>query len=198
MVDAYPSLDTLFEKAFGRVREVFEREAIVETCLIEDFIFPVTTTYPIIVDGEFSKELTLSYKDIYKAWTEDKSARHLETQVLLKENFDLKMSDRDISCQCVQCLGDYRTQVREAVYATQTSMIDKTEEKLHDWVLTRKITDVSNSVFDLKKNLDKNFHQMRNKLKRSSVNKLEKSSPFVPTMAIMPSTGAASPAFIPI
>ena len=173
LLDDHASLESLFEKSFGRVREVFDREAIVETCLVEDFLFPVTSTYPVIVDGAFSKELTLSYKDTFKAWMEEKSASHLETQVLVKEKFDLKLSDRDLKCQCVQCLGDYRTQVREAVFAAQAALIDKTEEKLHEWVLTRKITDVSNVVFDLKKNLDKNFHAMRTKLKRSSVNKLE-------------------------
>lgn len=173
MLDAHPSLESLFEKKFGRVREVFDREAIIEACLLEDYIFPVTTTYPVFVDGQFSKELTESYKDTYKAWVEEKISNHLTTQDLVKLNFDIKLNDRDLSCQCVQCLGDYRTQVREAVYATQTALIDKSEDKLHEWVLTRKITDVSNAVFDLKKNLDKNFHQMRNKLKRSSVNKLE-------------------------
>ncbi len=173
MIDAHPSLESLFEKTFGRVREVFDREAIVETCLIEDFIFPVTTTYPFLVEGKFSRELTESYQDTFRAWATEKSLAHTATQDLLKLNFDIKLNDKELTCQCAQCLGDYRTQVREAVFNTQSSLIDKTEEKLHDWVLTRKITDVSNAVFDLKKVLDKNFHQMRNKLKRSSVNKLE-------------------------
>ncbi len=173
LIDLHPSLESLFEKNFGRVREVFDREAIVETCLIEDYLFPVTTTYPMLVEGSFSTELVSSYQDTYKAWVEHKSVGHVKTQELLKTNFDMKLVDKDLDCQCVQCLGDYRTQVREAVYAAQTSIIDKAEEKLHDWVLVRKIGDISNAVFDLKKNLDKNFHQMRNKLKRSSVNKLE-------------------------
>jgi ATP-dependent RNA helicase SUPV3L1/SUV3 len=173
MVDAHPSLESLFERFFGRTREVFDREAIVETCLIEDFIFPVTTTYPMLVDGQFNKDVTESYSVIYKAWVDEKIANHVATQDLVKLNFDIKLNDKDLTCQCVQCLGDYRTQVREAVFATQAGLIDNAEEKLHDWVLTRRITDISNAVFDLKKNLDKNFHQMRNKLKRSSVNKLE-------------------------
>jgi ATP-dependent RNA helicase SUPV3L1/SUV3 len=173
LIDAHPSLESLFEKAFGRVREVFDREAVVETCLIEDFIFPVTTTYPMNVDGHFSKEVTESYKEIYKAWVDEKSANHVATQDLIKLNFDVKLNDKDLQCQCVQCLGDFRTQVREAVFATQTGLIDKIEEQLHDWVLTKRITDISNAVFDLKKNLDRNFQQLRNKLKRSSVNKLE-------------------------
>ncbi len=173
LLDLHPSLESLFEKHFGRVVEVFEREAILETCLVEDYLFPVTNSYPLLVDGKFNKDVAESYKDIFKAWVEEKSTKHVTTQDLLKLNFELKLNDRDLSCQCVQCLGDYRTQVREAVFATQTSLIDKSEEKLHEWILTRKITDVSNAVFDLKKNLEKNFHQMRNKLKRSSVNKLE-------------------------
>ncbi len=173
LIDVHPSLESLFEKNFGRVREVFDREAIIETCLIEDYLFPVTTTYPMFVEGSFSTELISSYQDTYKAWVDERAAGHVSTQELLKTNFDIKLQDKDLDCQCVQCLGDYRTQVREAVYTAQTSIIDKAEEKLHDWVLVRKIGDISNAVFDLRKNLDKNFHQLSNKLKRSSVNKLE-------------------------
>ncbi|HXH29747.1 MAG TPA: helicase-related protein [Bacteriovoracaceae bacterium] len=173
LLDLHPSLESLFEKNFGRVREVFDRVAIVETCLVEDFIFPVTTTYSFLVDGEFSTELTLSYKDVYKAWAEEKAASHVATQELLKLNFDIKINDKDLTCQCAQCLGDYRTQIRETFLTVQAELIDKAEEKLHDMILVRRIGDISNYVFDVKKNLDKNFHLMRNKLKRSSVNKLE-------------------------
>ena len=173
MLDSYAPLESLFEKTYGRIHEVFEREAIIETVLLEDFLFPVTSTFPVSVDGKFSPELVQSYQDIFLAWVEEKIAKHNETQDLLRLNFDIKLGDKDLTCQCVQCLGDYRTQVREAVYATQIALIDKIEEKLHDWVLVKRISDVSNAVFDLRKNLDKNFHQMRNKLKRSSVNKLE-------------------------
>jgi ATP-dependent RNA helicase SUPV3L1/SUV3 len=173
LMEVHPSLESLFEKNFGPYRDVFDREAIVETTLLEDFLFPVTGQYPVLVDGEFNSDVTRSYKDIFKAWADLKGENHIATQDLLKNKFDLKLQDKDLTCQCVQCQGDYRTQVREAVYSMQTDLIDKTEERLHEMVLFRKITDISNAVFDLKKNLDKNFHQMRNKLKRSSVNKLE-------------------------
>lgn len=173
LIETHPSLESLFEKNFGPYRDLFDREAIVETTILEDFLFPEKGQYSLLVDGEFSAELTRSYVDTFKAWAQDRGEGHVEAQELLKNKFDLKLQDKDLPCQCVQCLGDYRTQVREAVYAMQVSLIDKTEEKLQDMVLFRKITDISNAVFDLKKNLDKTFHQMRNKLKRSSVNKLE-------------------------
>jgi ATP-dependent RNA helicase SUPV3L1/SUV3 len=173
LLDLHPSLESLFEKSFGKSREVFDRTPIIETALVEDFIFPTTSQYSLLVDGDFSPEVTLSYKDIFKAWTEDKTLKHVETQDLLKNRFDLKVGDRDLTCQCVQCLGDYRTQIRESVYKTQTDLIDQTEEKLQEWILTKKISDISLAVFNLKRDLEKNFHNMRNKLKRSSVNKLE-------------------------
>lgn len=173
MLDAHPSLESLFERSFGRVREIFDREAIIETALLEDFIFPTNGVYSMEVDGVFNADLIRSYQVIFKAWVDEKIAKHIATQDLLKAKFDIKLNDKELSCQCVQCLGDFRTQVREHIFNMQTALIDKTEEKLHDIVLTKRITDVSNAVFDLKKNLDKNFHQMRNKLKRSSVNKLE-------------------------
>jgi ATP-dependent RNA helicase SUPV3L1/SUV3 len=173
LLDSHPSLESLFEKYFGKVRELFDRSSIIETALVEDFIFPNSTQYPLIVDGKFSSDVAASYKDIFKAWSDEKAAKHVSTQDLLKLNFELKLNDKDLTCQCVQCLGDYRTQVREAVFKLQSELIDKSEEKLHEWVLTRKIADISGAVFNLKRDLEKNFHQMRNKLKRSSVNKLE-------------------------
>lgn len=173
LLEQNPSLESLFEKNFGRLREVFDREAIVETALIEEYLFPVTSTYPLLVEGLFSKELTLSYKDTFNAWAIEKASSHESTQDTIKNKFDIKINEKDLSCHCIQCMGDYRTQVREVVFSMQTSLIDKAEDRLHEWVLVRKIADISNAVFDLRKNLDKNFHQMRNKLKRSSVNKLE-------------------------
>ena len=173
VLEEYPSLEQVFDKHFGKTTELFDREAIVEIALVDDYLFPLKEQYGLYVDGEFSTELIASYPQLVRAWIQDKIDNHTESQVQLKENFNLKINDKELKCQCQQCLGDYRTQVREYVFKLQTELIDKTEEKLHDWVLVRKIGDIAGAVFHLKKDLDKNFHQMRNKLKRSSVNKLE-------------------------
>lgn len=169
-----PPLETLFEKEFGKFQELLDREAIVETVLLEDFLFPSTGTYPITVDGKFSPELLTSYEDQFRAWCEDKEIGHTNSQEILKaDKFDLKLSEGDLPCHCVQCMGDYRTKIREEIYKLQTGLIDRNEEKLQDAVLVRKIGDISNSVYELKKNLESNFNRFRRKLKRSSVNKLE-------------------------
>jgi hypothetical protein len=85
-----------------------------------------------MVDGDFSPEVAASYKDTFKAWVEEKTVKHLATQDLVKVNFDLKINDRDLTCQCIQCLGDYRAQVRESVFSIQTDLINSTEEKLQN------------------------------------------------------------------
>lgn len=173
VIEEFPSLEALFDKYFGKTSELFDREAIVEVALVEDYLFPLREHYGLYVDGEFNRELISSYPELIRAWVQSKIENHTESQTLLKEKFDLKINDKELKCQCAQCLGDYRTQVREHVFKLQTELIDREEEKLHDWILIRKIGDVAGAVFNLKKELDKNFHQMRNKLKRSSVNKLE-------------------------
>lgn len=173
VIEEYPTLEPIFDRLVGKVTELFDREAIVETAFVEDYLFPLKEQYGFYVDGQFNTELIASYPEIIRAWITDRIEFHTSTQTLLKENFSLKLNDKELKCQCAQCSGDYRTQVREHVLKLQIDLIDKTEEKLHDWVLVKKIGDLAGAVFHLKKDLDKNFHAMRNKLKRSSVNKLE-------------------------
>jgi len=173
LIEEYPSLESIFEKSFGKAKELTDRTAILDIAVVDEFIFPYTTSYGMYVDGVFSTDVVLSYVDTFKAWIEDKVQKHEDNQVFLRTKFDLKLLDKDMSCHCVQCLGDYRTQVREKFLELQSGLIDKAEEKLHDWVLTKKLNDISGMVFGLKKDLDRNFNNLKTKLKRSSVNKLE-------------------------
>jgi ATP-dependent RNA helicase SUPV3L1/SUV3 len=169
----YPSLDSLFERSFGPVGEMVSREAIIEMCLVDLFLFPHRENYPLLVDGVFSSDLALSYQETFKAWCGQKKLEHEKTQDQVKNKFDLKLQSQDLKCQCIQCLGDYRTRLRETVFDQQTALIDQNEERLFELVLMRPISDIANRVFDLKKNLDKGINQVRHKFKRSSLNKLE-------------------------
>lgn len=173
LLEQYPSLDSLYEKSYGPLRELQDREAIVETCLIEEFLFPQVENFSLLVDGHFNHDLVNSYPETFQAWCDDKKEKHEKTQVIIKEKFDLKLNSNEVPCQCVQCLGDFRAKVREYVFDEQTKLIDATEDKLHEMVLFKKLNDVANAVFNLKRDLERNFNYIRNKLKRSSLNKLE-------------------------
>ncbi len=95
LIEVHPTLDTLYEKNFGPYRDLFDREAIVETTLLEEYLFPVTSQYPILVDGEFNADVTKSYKDTFKAWADIRAEAHVKTQDLLKNNFDLKREEQN-------------------------------------------------------------------------------------------------------
>jgi len=173
LLTLYPSLDLLFEKAFGPIKEIILRESILETCLIDLMLFPIRENYPLFVDGSFNSDLTLSYKETFRAWCETKKSEHEKTQDLLKNKFEIRWQPSDLKCQCMQCLGDYRTKLRETIYQVQVDLIDQEEEKLFDLILVRSINDVALKVNDLKKNLEKSFNSVRHKFKRSTLNKLE-------------------------
>lgn len=168
-----PSLDSIYEKDYGTLRELADRESLLEISLIDEFLFPRTEQWPLMIEGVFNQELVISYRESFTDWAKEKLEFHEKTQDLVKNKFDLKLVISDLNCQCTMCLADYRTKLREEVMKQQELMINQAEERLFDMVLTRSITDVSNYVFNLRKNLDRTIHQVRAKFKRSSLNKIE-------------------------
>jgi ATP-dependent RNA helicase SUPV3L1/SUV3 len=173
LVNEHPSLESIFEKNFGSLREITSRDALFEVALIDEYLFPRTDQWPLNVQDGFSQELATSYRESFQGWAKEVLQDHLATQERIKTKFDFKLSSGDLKCQCVQCLGDYRTKLREEVMAQQEKMINDAEERLYDMVLTRSITDVSNYVFNLRKNMERGINNVRAKFKRSSLNKIE-------------------------
>ncbi len=173
LLAAAPTLDSLFEKYFGPLRELNNREAMTEIALLDEYLFPRTEQWPLMVNTGFSAELAMSYREGFQDWARERLEAHTTTQETVKQRFDLKSSIGDLKCQCTQCLADYRTKLREEVMASQEKMIDEAEERLYDMVLTRSITDISNYVFNLRKNMERGINNVRSKFKRSSLNKIE-------------------------
>lgn len=168
-----PTLDVVFEKNYGPVRELLNRDALFEVALLDNFLFPRTDQWPLVVGEAFNAELVASYQEGFRDWCKDVLHAHQKTQEVLKTKFDLRLSIGELACQCTQCLADFRTKLREEVMAGQEKMMSDAEERLFDMVLTRSITDVSNYVFNLRKNMERGINQVRNKFKRSSLNKIE-------------------------
>lgn len=173
LLAAAPTLDSVFEKYFGPVRELNDREAIFEVALLDEYLFPRTDQWPLTVGETFNREMVEGYREGFREWCKEALSFHQKTQEQLKERFDLKLATSDLTCQCTQCLADYRTKLREEVMEQQEKMINDAEERLFDMVLSRSITDVSNYVFNLRKNMERGINQVRNKFKRSSLNKIE-------------------------
>jgi ATP-dependent RNA helicase SUPV3L1/SUV3 len=173
LLSQIPSLESIYEKNFGILRELTDRESLLEISLLDEYLFPRTEQWPLTVGGEFNAELVTSYRESFQEWCKEKAEFHNKAQELIKTQFDFKLSPGDLKCQCTQCLADYRTKLREEVMEQQEKLIDQAEDRLFEMILSRSITDVSNYVYNLRKNMERGIHQVRSKFKRSSLNKIE-------------------------
>lgn len=169
----YPGLDAIYEHAFGPLTELADRQALLDVALLEEYLFPQVEQCPLSVDGVFNPELTMAYQEDFRAWANERAQAHIKTQDLLKTRFDLKVGMADLACHCTQCTADHRTKLREEVMKIQEKMLADAEERLFEMLLTRSITDISNYVFNLRKNMERSIAQVRTKFKRSSLSKLE-------------------------
>lgn len=169
----YPSLESIYEKEFGPIKHLQDREGIIETCFVDDFLLPESESYPFIEDQTVTNELIDNYVASFSDWCEDIIQKHQESQAIIKEKFDLELKASQLPCQCIKCTADFKAKIRDTLFKEQVDMIDVAEEELHELILEQKISYLSDYVQKLKKRLDRNQHKVRYKLKRGSLNKLD-------------------------
>ncbi len=173
LIQKYPTLESLFEKDFGKFKDVFSREQVVETCLLEHFLMPLSDEFPFPEDHEIDKNLLDNYVLSFKDWSSEIGEKHLRTQDTILNNFHMELKHSELECHCVKCVADFRAKLRETVYKQQVEKIDNAVEKLHDLVLEESLHYNSDYISKLKKNLEKSLSHVRYKLKRGSLNKLD-------------------------
>ena len=173
LVEEYPSLETVFEKDYGPIKDLQERESVIEICFLDDYLFPEVQACPFPADSIVNEELTGNYALSFKDWCAEKIDLHLKSQEIIKEKFDIELKPSDLGCPCNKCTADFRAKIRDSVFKEQIAMIDKSEEELHELVLMQKVSYISDYVQKLRKRLDRNSHRVRYKLKRGSINKLD-------------------------
>ncbi|MAX66200.1 MAG: hypothetical protein CME66_04625 [Halobacteriovoraceae bacterium] len=169
----HPSLESIFEKNFGKFKLIFTRDNIVQTCLSDDYLFPDSEEFPLPVDHKIDKQLLDNYVLSFQDWISQIKHHHQETQHLLLETFSLEIKHNTLSCQCVKCIADYRAKVREYVYQNQVETIDKAENSLEDFIVDKDIPYISHYISKLRKELEKGINQVKYRLKRGSLNKLD-------------------------
>lgn len=173
LFEAYPSLEAVFEKEYGSIKQLTDRESIVETCFLDDFILPDKESLPLIPGQEISTELVDNYVLSFKDWEVALRGSHLSSQETIKEAFSVELKVNALSCQCLKCVADFRAKLRDQVFKEQAEMIAQAEEALHELVLDKKVSYISDYYSKLKKRIEKNLQRVRYKLKRGSLNKLD-------------------------
>ncbi len=173
LLKANPSLEVIYEKDFGPIKDQMERESILEICFLDDFLFPSTENFPFTQDEIIKEELLQNYSLSFDDWCVEKEKAHLDAQEKIHNHFDFEMKTSEVGCSCTKCNGDLRAKIRDTVFKEQMKMIDEAEEALHELVLSEKIVFISDYVQKMRKRLDRNSHKVRYKLKRGSLNKLD-------------------------
>ena len=172
----YPSLVSVFNTEYVNFFEFLQRDNIVNTIFVDDCLMPEKEIFFFGQDGGLNPAVLDLHYAVIKKWADGKEANHVSTQVLLKENFNSELKTSNLTCQCVACLADYRTRVREVIFEECVTAINETKSKIEEHILAsigEGIADVSLIYQNLLRTLDKKFQQVQFRLKKSSLNRLE-------------------------
>ena len=173
LLNTHPYLESVYEKDYGLVRDLSERESILDICFVDDYLFPSTGNFPFPSEHIVGTELLDNYLISFNDWCSQKIQSHLKAQSLIHNQFDFDMKTSTVGCVCTKCNGDLRAKVRDTIFGEQVETIDKAEEELHELILSEKIVYISDYVQRMKKRLDRNTNKIKYKLKRGSLNKLD-------------------------
>lgn len=174
LFSTYPSLEYPFSKEFVHFNDFISRDYILETCFLDDYLFPENEDFPITspADNSFKPDFLIEYKEFLAKYCRDSKDGHERTQKLLHENFSEKVSSKEMPCSCNTCSVDYRSLLRDLIYTESIELIEEKKTEVLE-LLNENNTNALNVFRDLQKSLDKKFYNIRFKLKRSTLNRLE-------------------------
>jgi ATP-dependent RNA helicase SUPV3L1/SUV3 len=171
----YPTLVEIFEKDFGGLNEFFHRDVVLELAMVDDCFFPEKELF-VFVDLEtkhFRKDFFDEHINTLSQWCKDRISDHTQTQKQLDELVDLELKSKDLKCQCITCIADYRNKLREGIFAECITMIESTKTTMENCLESATADQLVDHYRKVQKDLDKKLYNVRFKLKRSTVNRLE-------------------------
>ncbi len=177
----YPSLVSVFNTEYVNFFDFLQRDNIISTIFVDDCLMPEKEIFFFGQDGGLNPAVLDLHYAVLKKWVDNKEVNHTETQKLIKENFNPELKSSQLSCQCVACLADYRTRVREVIYDECVAVINETKSKIEAIILNPNVSatkdenglDATVIYQNMLRTLDKKFQQVQFRLKKSSLNRLE-------------------------
>ena len=167
-----PSLMALFNTEYINFFEFLSRSAVIESIFVDDCLMPEKEIFFFGQDGGLTPMVLDLHFEVLKKWATEKETGHIETQKLIKENFNAEKKISELACQCVSCLADYRTRVREVVFEECATLLNETKIKLEEQI-DQGNNDLSLIYQNMLRGLDRKFQSVQYRLKKSSLNRLE-------------------------
>lgn len=168
----YPSLMTIFNTEYVNFHDFLRRENILELIFVDDCLMPEKEIFYFGQDGGLNPSVLDIHYGVLKKWADDKELKHTNTQSLLRERFTLDIKSSELECQCVVCMADYRTFVRDVAFKECVTLIDETKAKISESI-DKGISEVTLIYQNLLRGLDRRMQMVQSRLKKSSLNRLE-------------------------
>ena len=168
----HPSLVNIFNTEYVNFHEFLSRDNILNLIFVDDCLMPEKEIFLFGQDGGLNPAILEIHFGVLKKWADDKELKHTETQTLLRERFTLDLKQSELTCQCVMCLADFRTQVRDVAFKECTSVIEETKQKIIE-NNNKPIGEVTLIYQNLLRGIDRRMQMVQSRLKKSSLNRLE-------------------------
>jgi ATP-dependent RNA helicase SUPV3L1/SUV3 len=174
LFNEHESLALLFRSDFSSFKDFIKRETILDICCLDEYLFPLKELffYCDTESGKVDSKQINCIKEELGSWLTIHKQNHIDTQELVKNEFNSGIKEKDLGCLCNSCIADYRTKIREIIYDDCCQIVDETAEEIGNGI-NSSLSEVSKLYKIMQKNLDRRLQSIRHKLKRSTVNKLD-------------------------
>jgi ATP-dependent RNA helicase SUPV3L1/SUV3 len=150
------------------------REDLLEIVFLEDHLFPEREKFSIVFEDQFNIDSARAAIGEIDEWFSRHGGAHRDSQKRLRDGFDLDLMPDDLECQCSHCIGDYRSKLRDVVFRQSLDRIDVGVNWVQDNIEKVNDYEIRNYVIGLQNHLEDDIHSVRARLKRASLNKLDK------------------------
>jgi ATP-dependent RNA helicase SUPV3L1/SUV3 len=168
------ALEKNFEQDFGSVRELYSDKNLPYICLVDDYLFPGNKNFPLTFDHQLQPGIITSYRESIEDWAKEALTKHQETQKWIQESFDVERSHKSLPCTCVDCVADYRTVLRATIFKQTEKAITDLEQEFKQNLEKYSFELICQKWADLYQVVDKNLNLIANKMKKGSINRIEK------------------------
>ncbi|MBT3584016.1 MAG: hypothetical protein HN509_03840 [Halobacteriovoraceae bacterium] len=168
----FPSLISLFNQEYVSLHGLLSRDTVLELAFLDDCLMPEKEMFLFGQDGGLKPELFPVHLNSLTSWLTSKKELHVSAQERIRDDMNLDLKSKELPCQCVGCVADYRGQLREFVLQICLDKIEETKSQIQSEFETKEYPG-SDSYYQLQKELDKTFYRVRFRLRRSTLNRLE-------------------------
>lgn len=169
----YPSLAVNFSSEFISTKVFFSKDYITDLAFLDDCLIPEQEKFLFGQDGGVSEKVLNLHIKFFNEWSDRKEKSHVTTQDLLNSKFSIDVKPSNLDCECSNCTSLYRTRLRENILENAFDIVRTAAENIEKEIDTKSITETSYLFVDMQKETDKILHNIRYRLKKSAINRLD-------------------------